>query len=101
MFVRSFEETELVRVLREAGHSDTAIARETGIPRSTVREWRINPWPRLYKRRGPNAQQQRPCPVCTPGTGVLSGPDYAYLLGVGAAPIITRVGRLKSHPLDG
>jgi hypothetical protein len=92
MFVRSFEETELVRVLREAGHSDTAIARETGIPRSTVREWRINPWPRLYQRRGRKAQQ-RPCPVCTPGTGVLSGPDYAYLLGLYLGD-----GHISRHP---
>jgi hypothetical protein len=96
MFVRSFEETELVRVLREAGHSDTAIARETGIPRSTVREWRINPWPRLYERGGRNGRgnaQQRPCPVCTPGTGVLPGPDYAYLLGLYLGD-----GHISRHP---
>lgn len=85
MFVRSFEETELVRVLWEAGHSDTAIARATGIPRSTVRDWRINPSPRLYGEEGRKRRangRQRPCPICTPETSALPGPDYAYLLGL-------------------
>lgn len=84
MFVRSFEETETVRVLREAGHSDAAIARETGIPRSTVREWRINPWPRLYEEgRSKRHANARACPVCSPERSVvLPGPDYAYLLGL-------------------
>jgi hypothetical protein len=86
MFVRSSEETELVRILREAGHSDSAIARATGIPRSTVRDWRVGPSRKLHGESGrkPRAKgrQRRPCPVCAPGTSALPGPPYAYLLGL-------------------
>jgi hypothetical protein len=85
MFVRSLEETELVRVLREAGHSDSAIARATGIPRSTVREWRLRPWPRVYDvdgRKRRLSQRQRLCPICTPEAPALPAGNYAYLLGL-------------------
>jgi hypothetical protein len=51
------------------GVGDSAIARSTGVPRSTVRDWRAN-----GGRRSPG------CPVC--GSGSLPAADYAYLLGL-------------------
>ncbi|SRX94313.1 hypothetical protein MSP7336_02566 [Mycobacterium shimoidei] len=37
--MRSAEEFEAVRALIATGMNDCAIARETGIPRPTVRDW--------------------------------------------------------------
>ena len=84
MFVRSVGERKAVGALLKAGHADSAVARATGIPRSTVREWRINPWPRS-KGEGDGRRRdgrQRPCPVCTPDASVLPEAEYAYLLGL-------------------
>jgi hypothetical protein len=41
--MRSAEEFETVQRLFAAGVNDCAIARETGIPRCTVRDWRCRP----------------------------------------------------------
>jgi hypothetical protein len=84
MFVRSDEEHEAVRALLKAGHSDSAIARATGIPRSTIREWRVNPWPRSCPASGRRraSARQRACPLCTPDASVLPDTEYAYLLGL-------------------
>jgi hypothetical protein len=58
------------------GLNDCEIARATGIPRGTVRTWRISPG------RGPCSHQVKPnhCPVC--GDGDLDQAAYAYLLAL-------------------
>ncbi|MGV9801109.1 hypothetical protein ACWDTP_23990 [Mycobacterium sp. NPDC003449] len=49
--MRSAGEFDEVRRLIAAGLNDCAIARETGIPRPTVRDWRCRPPARLLQRR--------------------------------------------------
>src|SRR5918992_348967 len=68
VFVRTETEVNAVLALAAEGHASAAIARVTGIPRSTVRDWR--------------AGAQRPCPNCTPGSIELPPRDYVYLLGL-------------------
>lgn len=57
-------------MLIAAGLNDCAISRGTGIPRSTVREWRTRPGP--HTRRGPEE----------PRIEELPERSYAYLLGM-------------------
>jgi hypothetical protein len=61
-----------------AGHCDREIAHITGIPRTTVRDWRLGRVP----RRDGVSRGARPCPICKPGSAVLSERDYAYALGL-------------------
>jgi hypothetical protein len=82
--MRSLDEVLHVAVLVESGLNDCAIARQTGIPRSTVREWRQT------RRWAPRTEGPRPVP--TAGGCAVCGhhlhrfdalPDtYAYLLGL-------------------
>jgi len=73
--VRCIEEFETVQRLIAAGVNDCAIARQTGIPRCTVRDWRLRP-------------PTRPRPVGTSVCGVLHdfaafpAAAYSYLLGM-------------------
>jgi hypothetical protein len=78
VFVRSKDEVSAVLALAAEGHSASAIARRTGIPRTTVRDWRAG---RVPKRDGKGAQW-RPCPICEPGSVDLPPADYIYLLGL-------------------
>jgi hypothetical protein len=57
-----------VKELIATGLNDCAISRATGIPRATVREWRVG---------GP---RNADCPICTPAE--LDSWWYAYLLGL-------------------
>lgn len=74
--MRSPEEFILVRSLVAAGHNDCEISRRTGVPRTTVRDWR---------RRVPTPRQLG---VVPDGCGVdhdfeaLPARAYAYLLGM-------------------
>jgi hypothetical protein len=77
--VRSGREIDRALALVAAGHSDTVIARLTGIPRSTVREWRVAGVPGRNRGARP---PRRPCPICHPGSTDLPAADYAYLLGL-------------------
>src|SRR5439155_26297753 len=63
-------QAEFLRVkdLIASGLNDCAISRATGIPRATVREWRV---------RGP---RDGDCPICAPAE--LDSWWYAYLLGL-------------------
>jgi hypothetical protein len=70
--MRSLADRERVRDLISAGLTDSEVARATGIPRGTVRDWR---------------QESRPpgrawCPVCDDRWERVRGPSYSYLLGV-------------------
>lgn len=73
--MRSAEEFEKVQRMIATGLNDCAIARQTGIPRCTVRDWRRRP-------------QSRPRPVSTSVCGVLHefsafpAAAYSYLLGL-------------------
>lgn len=73
--MRCIEEFETVQRLIAAGVNDCAIARQTGIPRCTVRDWRLRP-------------STRPRPVGTSVCGVLHdfaafpAAGYSYLLGM-------------------
>ena len=73
--MRSAEEFEAVQRLIAAGVNDCAIARQTGIPRCTVRDWRRRP-------------QIRTRPVASSPCGILHdfatlpAATYSYLLGL-------------------
>jgi hypothetical protein len=73
--MRSHEEVALARELVEAGLNDCEIARHTGIPRSTVRQWRTGRTPNFERQSGT-------CAVCSGTTGALPLPAYPYLLGL-------------------
>jgi hypothetical protein len=73
--MRSAEEFNEVRRLIAAGMNDCAIARQTGIPRPTVRDWRRRPPPRLRGRA------LTPCGV-DHDFGAVPAAPYAYLLGM-------------------
>lgn len=76
--MRTQAEVEVVLSLVAMGNSDTDVARWTGIPRSTVRDWRAG---RLPGRNGVGARA-RTCPICQPGSEQLPEREYAYLLGL-------------------
>jgi hypothetical protein len=73
--MRSAEEFQTVQRLFAAGLNDCAIARQTGIPRCTVRDWRLRP-------------QTRARPVGASSCGMvhefaaLPAAAYSYLLGL-------------------
>lgn len=62
-----------VRALVAEGLNDYEIARRTGVPRSTVREWRNG--------RVPNSRR-RLCDVCAGRRPRLPEAEYAHLLGI-------------------
>jgi hypothetical protein len=74
--MRSADEFNEVRRLIAAGMNDCAIARQTGIPRPTVREWRRRPPTRL---RLPGSSS--PCGVLH-DFSALPTAAYSYLLGL-------------------
>ena len=74
--MRSVEEFDEVHRLIDKGMNDSAIARRTGIPRPTVREWRHGPQRGL---RRPGAST--PCGVLH-DFSALPPAAYSYLLGL-------------------
>jgi hypothetical protein len=80
--VRSREEVAFVLDLVRAGRNDCEIARETGIPRGTVRDWRRGRTPefdRVRTRRSPHGWA---CAVCCGDPLTLAQAPYTYLLGL-------------------
>jgi hypothetical protein len=73
--VRSEEEVALVLELVRARWNDCEIARETGIPRGTVRGWRIGRTPNFSRQLGN-------CALCSGNAEALPLPAYPYLLGL-------------------
>jgi hypothetical protein len=73
--MRSREEVALVKELVAEGLNDCAIARRTGIPRTTVRQWRVGRAPDVDCHAGA-------CAVCSGTTRALPLPAYTYLLGL-------------------
>lgn len=49
--MRSSKDFETVRRLIAAGMNDCAISRSTGVPRTTVLDWRNRPPKRLFRPR--------------------------------------------------
>jgi hypothetical protein len=73
---RSADEFEEVQRLISTGMNDCAIARATGIPRPTVRGWRVKPPPTLRRPRA-----STPCGSLHDFASLPSA-AYAYLLGM-------------------
>jgi len=73
--MRSAEEFEAAKRLIAAGVNDCAIARQLGIPRHTVRDWRRRP------QRRPRLDAGSPCGVIHDFAGLPPAP-YAYVLGM-------------------
>ena len=73
--MRSVEEFDSVRQLIASGMNDCAIARQVGVPRCTVRDWRVR-------------QQIQARPISTSACGrlhhfaALPAAVYSYLLGL-------------------
>ena len=82
--MRTIEEVRRVQRLIEYGLNDCQVARQTGIPRGTIRDWRHGKVP----RRGPLGSRipaEHSCPACghrKHDFGALPAADYAYLLGL-------------------
>lgn len=80
--MRSRAEVAFVLELVRAGWNVCEIARETAIPRRTIRDWRTGRTPdfdRLRTRPSPNA---RSCAVCRGDPLSLPQSAYTYLLGL-------------------
>jgi|SRR5215211_525015 len=75
--MRTLLEVEAALGLSALGLSDVEVSRRTGIPRSTVRDWRRGRIPGL----GPG-RQAKCCPICEPDAPNLPSSEYAYLLGL-------------------
>lgn len=74
--MRSADEFKKVQKLIAAGMNDCAVSRQTGVPRPTVRDWRVRPPTRL---RQPQASSE--CGVDHDFAAVPVG-AYSYLLGL-------------------
>jgi hypothetical protein len=74
--MRSAEEFNDVKRFIAAGMNDGTIARQTGIPRPTVRDWRRRP-PKTLRRPGASS----PCGVLH-DFSTLPAAAYSYLLGL-------------------
>ncbi len=87
--MRSTEDYDTVRQLLAAGMNDCAISRTTGIPRTTVLDWRRRPPQRLVP----------PLDCTSHDFSNLPSPEYAYLLGLhlgdGCISRMRRVWRLR------
>jgi hypothetical protein len=73
--VRTAEQFEAVKILIASGMNDCAVSRETGVPRCTVRDWRIRP----PTRKRP--VESSPCGV-DHDFAALPATAYSYLLGM-------------------
>src|SRR2546423_9554335 len=72
---RPADQVTTVAALVAGGVNDCEISRQTGIPRSTIRDWR-----RDRRREPSDVLRPSSCPRCD---GLpLSWPWYAYLLGL-------------------
>lgn len=75
--MRTRREVTRVLALVAAGANDCEISRQTLIPRATIRDWRHG--------RLPGSRRADPlpaCSICDPGSTLLPGSAYAYLLGI-------------------
>jgi len=83
--MRSQEDFLEVRRLIASGMNDCAISRTTGVPRTTVLDWRNSPPKRLF----------RPLDCASHDYSTLPSQEYAYLLGLYLGDgCISRMGRV-------
>lgn len=75
--MRTVPEVDNVLELSGLGLTDIEVARRTGVPRSTVRDWRHG---RIPRRSWTGAQKL--CPICEGDPAQLPYGDYSYLLGL-------------------
>ena len=74
--MHSAHDVAIALALVRVGCTDVEASRRTGIPRSTIRDWRHGRLP------GRSGGPQRVCPICDPGSQVLPANEYAYILGM-------------------
>lgn len=79
--MRSQQEVDTVLALVAGRVNDCEISRRTGIPRSTVKDWRVGKLPRGPGTRNSFERRGDHCPICAGRLETLNGPAYAYLLG--------------------
>jgi hypothetical protein len=78
--MRTMAEVESALMLAASGLNDSEIARQSGIPRSTIRDWRRGEW---RHRTTPRRMSDPPaCERCAGRRPRPPGAAYAYLLGV-------------------
>jgi hypothetical protein len=80
--VRSRAEVDRVLELVRAGWNDCEIARETGIPRRTILDWRSGRTPDFDRKWTAPGSGARSCAVCRDDPLTLPQSAYAYLLGL-------------------
>ena len=93
--MRSREEVALVLELVRAGRNDCEIARETSIPRGTIRGRRKGRTPDFDRIRTSGQVFSPPCLVCGGDPLELPQAPYTYLLGLYLGD-----GCLTPHPRD-
>jgi hypothetical protein len=91
--MRSREEVAAVLELVGAGWNDCQIARELGIPRGTVRDWRSGKTPDFDRVRTLHFSNGWVCVVCRGDPLTLPQGPYTYLLGLYLGD-----GYIASHP---
>jgi hypothetical protein len=79
--MRSHEDVREVLELIERGLNNCEIARQTGVPRTTVRDWRSGQVPRAWVCATPAGACER-CGHCEHDFESFDAPAYAYLLGM-------------------
>lgn len=85
MLMHSVDSFVVARQLIAAGMDDCAVSRATGVPRTTIRDWRNRPPARLL----------RPQDCTSHDYSMLPSADYAYLLGLYLGDgCISRMGRV-------
>jgi hypothetical protein len=77
---RKVGEVRLAREYYEEGLSVSEVARQVGIPRSTVRDWVRDGFTERLLARGPSPLEQ-PCDPCEAALN-LKEESYSYLLGL-------------------
>jgi hypothetical protein len=90
--MRTRQEVDQVLALWAEGLNKCEIARRTGIPRRTVKDWvagRVPDFHRSGRTQGP----RRTCPVCRGEPHTLPQAAYTYLLGLYLGD-----GCLSTHP---
>jgi hypothetical protein len=80
--MRSREEVALVLALAAEGLNSCEIARRTGIPRRTIRDWRLGRRPSFEPGPRHDGRIGRACAVCGGQPMALPQVPYTYLLGL-------------------